>query len=690
MDESSYQSEDESVGDVAKWVSEIKLYEKESAGWVERSKKIVRRYKDERSPRELKARYNSLWANVQTLLPAVYDRPPTPNIERRFKIKDNLSRITSEILERCTSYLVKTETFDSVMEQVVLDRLLCGRGVAWVRYIPHFKDVSIQGNEEVMGEGVQITDDVYSEVNQEVDREEACVDYIHWQDFGHTFARTWEEVRACWKVVFLTRQELVERFGEEIGKAIPLDYSPEKLNDAKINDNLKKASVYEIWDKPSKTVTWIHKDYPRPLDKRDDPLGLINFFPFPKPLFSTLANDTIIPTPDYTEYQDQALELDELTARIKSIVKSIKVAGVYDGSAEGVHRLLAEGLENTLIAVDQYAVLAEKGGMKGVIDLLPMKEILETLLGLYQAREKVKQDMYEITGISDIIRGATNPNETLGAQQLKGQYANLRLGKMQHKAQVFSKVLVHIITEIVANHFSLDTIKDMSGIYLLTNAEKQMITSQRSLMEQQGQQPPILNDDAQEALQNPTWEEVFQFLKNTQLRSFQIDIETDSTIKADQDKEQMARSQFLQSVGGFLQQAVSAPPTMMPLLMQMLEFGVRGFKTGRELEGAFDVAKRNVEKMSQQPPSPPQPDPRIQIEQAKIQSEDANAKADRQLELLKLNFEREKTASDMAMKHHSTIMQGGNTDIQRLSDEVNGMRQDMTTVVQLLKGIMGV
>jgi hypothetical protein len=654
-------------GEAARWVSEIKLYEgaQVSAPWIERSKKIVRRYKDDRGPRELKSRYNVLWSNVQTLAPAIYAKNPIPNVERRFKDDDALSRVSADVLERAASYFVKEDEFHAVMEQCVLDRLLCGRGTAWVRYVPHFRDPEMKENEEIAGGGVGVTDAVYSQPDAgELYSEEVVVDYIHWEDFGHTYARTWEEVRAVWKKVYMTREEMVERFGEDIARLVPLDYSPEKLNDTKVEDTLKKASIYEIWDKPSRKVYWIHKDEHSPLDTRDDPLKLRGFFPCPKPMFATLANDSIIPVPDYIEYQDQALELDELTARIKAITKAIKVAGVYDASAEGVQRLLAEGLENTLVQVDQYAVLAEKGGLKGVMDLLPMYDIMQTLAGLYDAREKVKQDLYEITGISDIIRGATNPNETLGAQQLKGQYADLRLGKMQRTAEKFARDLVRIIVEIVSEHFSLETIQAISGIRLMTQQEKMMLQQQMAMAQQSGQPMPPLDDQQQEMMNNPTWEEVYQLIKNDTMRCFRIDVETDSTIKSDQDAERDARIAFLQSVGGFMQQMSSVQdPSIRPLLMEMLNFGVRGFKVGKQLEGTFDLAMKKLNKQAENP-APPPPDPSAQAmmaqaqnDQARIQIEAQKAQADAQIKEQEIELKKTELLLKMQEGEHKKVIE---------------------------------
>lgn len=635
--------EQEKSNTVAFWCSQIDWYEKEFSTWEKRSKKIIKRYKDERSDAEQgRSQFNILWSNVQTLAPAAYNKPPVPNIDRRFQDDDKLGTVASQILERCVSYYVDADNFDDIMKQSVLDRLLPGRGTGWVRYVPNFKDANIQGSEEVQAEGAQATDDqvIGEEVEQELYSEDVVADYVHWCDFGHTYARTWQEVRAVWRKVLMSRRELIERFGEEIGKAVPMDSG--KKED-KLPEDQKRASVYEIWDKTSKKAYWINKDYKDPLDEREDPLKLKGFFPCPKPLYATIANDGLIPTPDYIQYQDQAKELDDMTARINALVKCVKAVGVYDASAQGIQRMMAEGVENTLIPVEQWAVHADKGGLKGTIEFMPIADVVAALSSLYDARERAKQDLYEITGISDIIRGASNPNETLGAQELKGKYAGLRMENIQKDVARYSRDFVRMFAEIIAENFSIETIKQLSGFKLLTAQEKAMIEQKMQMAAQSGQQAP-LPDDIAEMMDNPTWEEVEGLIRNETARCFRIDIETDSTIKVDQEAEKAARTEFLSAVGAFMQQAVVMPPDLQPLLMQMLMFGIRGFKVSREIESTFDVALNKIRQQAENPQ--PQPGPAQAEADAKAQSENART----QLEGAKMQQEGQFKQAELQLK----------------------------------------
>lgn len=643
--------------DVAYWVGEIDDYEKKYGDWISRSKKIVDRYMDERDGNSSRAsRFNILWSNIQTLHPAIYANPPTPNVDRRFEVEDDLGRYASLVLERAVSYYVKNDLFDKVMKQSTLDRLLSGRGVAWVRYCPVFE------------EKAQITEDAEEPYEDddydELESEDVVPDYVHWQDFGHTCGRTWQEVRGVWRRVYMGRAELVKRFGEK-GQTVPLD-AKNKVKGESYGDSGKKACVYEIWDKLKKKAVWIHKSMPEVLDELDDPLGLRDFFPCPEPIYATLSNDSLVPCPDYVQYQDQAQELDMLTARIASITKAVKVAGIYDASADGIDRLLSEGVENKLLPVDNMATIGGGKGMEGVVSFMPLRDLMETLAGLYQARERVKQDLYEITGISDIVRGNTQASETATAQQIKGQFATLRLDHNQKDVARFSRDLVVMMTEIIAKHFSMDTIKKVSGIKLLTNDEKtqiqmqqQMAAQQAQIMQQQGQEappPPELPEEIEEMMGLPSWEDIEALIRDDTARSFRIDIETDSTIKADQESEKQARTEFLTAVSGFLSQAVAVPPELRNLTMEMLLFGVRGFKVSRELETAFESTMSEIRKAEENPP-PQQPDPEAQRAaaeqqrtQAEMQMAQMKAQSDIQVMQMKAQLDEQRAQSDLRLK----------------------------------------
>lgn len=619
----------------ARYVAEIDLYAKEAQTWLPRAEKIVKRYRDRRTARdENAARFNILWSNIQTLLPALYSRNPKPDFQRRFMDADPVGRVACEILERANSYTLEKVDFESVMRQCTMDRLLCGRGTLWVRYVPHFSASTMLANEgPQIDDDAQAGEDTRGESAQELEYEQVDLDYVHWTDFGHNVARVWREVYIVWRSCYLTREELIERFGEEIGRVVPLDHKAANDKGNGGDESAQKAKIYEMWDRRTRRAVWLSKSYQHGLlDELNDPLGLENFFPCPRPLLPNMANDSVIPDPDYAMYQDQAQELDALTGRIRSLTKAIKVVGVRDASQQALSRIFSEGLENDLVPVESWAAFAEKGGIKGAIELVPMQEIVQTLLSLYDARERVKAELYEITGMADIIRGASDPNETYGAQQIKANFAAIRLEDMQREVQRFARDAVALIAEVHANHFEIRTLAEISGYALLTEDEKH-------IAQQIVQLGGTLPEDIAKAFTEPTWEEVGRLIDDANMRHYRLDIETDSTIRMDQAQEKGERIEFLTAVSTFMQQAMQegTDPILLPLLGEMMMFAVRAFPIGKTLESEFNETIGNLRKQAKAQAGQQKPNPamtkiegEIQIARAKLQGEMALQKEKQQ------------------------------------------------------------
>lgn len=454
--------------DVRFYLQQLKLAEKTDRKFVQSGRKIVKRYRDERASGNGKsgAKFNVLWSNVETLKPILYGRTPKPDVERRHKNDDPIARLAAEILERALSYEDDLDEFDEVMICVVEDRLLPGRGVARLYYEPEYGEPEDDPSGEV--------DDKTGKPKtyRPVSSERARIGYVFWEDYRESPARNAYEV--WWKGYrsYMTRDELVKRFGREIGKKVVLDYSPKGVlesddADGPQSDAFKKAEVWEIWDQKSGKAVWVAPGYSDSvLDEQDDPLQLPGFFPSPRPLCATTTNNTQVPVADYSEYQDQAIELDVLTARIDRLTGALKVAGVYAGSGKAdIQQLLDDSnSENRLIPVEDWAAFMDKGGLQGMIAWLPIEQIAKVLLQLYDARDRVLRTLYQITGMSDILRGETNPNETLGAQQLKSQFATRRISQAQKDVARFARDLMRLRGFVIATHFSAETLSEMTGL----------------------------------------------------------------------------------------------------------------------------------------------------------------------------------------------------------------------------------
>lgn len=634
---------------VRKWTTELDWAGKTFQRFEDRAKKIDQRYRDDRESQAIPApkKFNVLWANMQVSLPAHYSRKPEAIVEREHGDGDPVGRVASMILERSLKSIIEDDPFNQVMEGCVQDRLLVSRGTAWVRYVPSFRTVTpepfavqpvmmghnggppltedqptekpgqfrLPDGTIIGSDSVQVSDNneyLYAPPSyEEVSFDEVVNDYIHWSDFRHTPGRRWSEVWWVGRRVHWTKDEVAARFDKpdvmaRMGRTEPIAGKIPYTTDVAKNstradagtDPYKKAEIWEIWDKHRREALWLAKDYGEcALDRLPDPLKLANFFPTPRPLWGTMSTDNLEPIPDYYEYQDQAGQLDELTDRISLLTDALAVRGVYDKANTKIDQLLTTTAENGLIAVDNWAMFAEKGGLKGAVDWFPIDMVASTLTALVAQREVIKRDLYEISGMSDIIRGEGRAEETATAQALKGKFATLRLSRSQMDVQRFARDIIRLDAEVMAIHLQPNTLMLMSSFDLMS-----------------------ANNPEEAALFDPA----IQLLRDNKLRAWRIDIETDSTIALDEETERKGITEYLTALSQIMPQMielVKSVPEMMPWAVETLKMTARKFRAGRSVESALNKALDQLEKSAAQPKPP---DPKTVEAQAKAEKTKAD------------------------------------------------------------------
>ncbi len=587
------------------WREQIEQAGEASKPWEGRGDKVVRRYRDERDDVEAgRSKFNILWSNVQVLGPSLYGRPPKPEVSRRYMDSDPVGRLSSTMLERTLLYEVtQFPDFDQSMQSCVEDRLLPGRATAFVRLD---KDIDVAT----------------------VDKSYSPIQYVYWKDFRHSPARTWEEVDWIAFRSYLTKEKVVERFGDKFAD-VPVEYHKQDNATAKDDKSEKskteqKAAIWEIWNKKNRKVCWIAEGYPLLLDEKPDPLQLEGFWPCPEPLYATTTNGSLTPVPDYCQYQDQAEEIDTLTARIDELSEAVRVAGVYNAEHKELARLF-QTKGNRLIGVANWAALAEKQGLKGQIDLIDLQPIAQALSILTNLREGLKQGIYEICGISDILRGSTKAEETLGAQQLKANFGSLRLRSSQVDVARFATDLFRLKAQIICKFYPQGLIEQMSAIAKTDD----------------GKDPALIA-------------EAFKLLSNSTIRDFHIEVESDTLAQIDEAREKEEATQAVMAIGGFIKEAVpmvQAAPSTLPVAKSMLLFIARKSKGGRELEAAIEQSMTALEKEAKAAAANPQPSPeerKAMIEaQTQAQADQLRAATETQAHQLKTQADQQTQASKL-------------------------------------------
>ena len=639
------------------WQVEIDGATKEFEKFHKRGDTAVLRFVDERDSVNADLRwFNIYYANTNILESALYSNLPSPSVSRRYDdYRDNTARVAALILERSLKQDLDDpeDQFDAVMKQAVQDRLIPGIACAWLRFETEVEPIPTQMG-DVLTNNAQSTqphsDTVPPAANDGFDvppqgpdgaplnkiaNQRVVVDYVYWRDWLCSPCRTYSERRWVARRVYMTRKQLRKRFGEAKAKLCALDHRTQKVDQNQpllTMDVFKKAVVWEIWDREERKVHWYAPGYPNELlDTRDDFLGLQSFEPCPEPMFANTTTTSIVPRPDYYMIQDQYTELNQVNARISRLVEACKVVGVYDQSAKAVGNIFS-GNENTMVPVPDWGQFSEKGGMKGAVDWIPLEMIVVALQRLNEAREVIKGQIYELTGIADIVRGDSKASETLGAQKIKAQFASIRIKKLQSEVARFASDILRIKAEMSVKHYTPDTLIRKSGIVYTDN-----------------------DDYVVEAI---------ALLKSEEGFNWRVEVEADSMAQADYEAEKEDRVKFMSMVTGYMAQALPIAgqiPELKPVILGMLKWGIASFKGASDIEGMID---KQLTALEGKPPPQPKPDPaeikaqtEIQLMQAQGQQKQAEGQQKMSIEQQKAALEERKAQQELAFRAQEMEME---------------------------------
>ena len=696
-------AEAQAVGGEANfWSAQLGIADQDHRNFIEEGRDITRRYKNEGQPKSAfattRTRFNILYSNTEVLKAALFARMAKPDIRRRFADPDPVGRQVSEIMERSLIYC--NDAYDSETEfaGAIEDYLLSGRGVVKVCYEAKIS-TDDDGTERVTGQ-------------------EAYDEHVNWDDFRHEPARQWRQV--SW-VAFrhLMNRDAIRRNFKNLGKAteeVPLNWSPNP-DKSSVPDAYKRAEVWEIWDKHTKTRVWVVKGFDKLLRKDQDPYSLESFFPCAEPLANVKASDTVIPKSEFIIYQDQANGLDEIESRIHRLTKACKRRGVYDATIAELKKL-ATAADNTFIPVKNYADLMQKAGLVGVFQSEDIRAIAVVLSELHKQRDLRIATIYEVIGIADIMRGVTNPNETLGAQRIKSMFGGNRLKQRQGDVQKWIRDTMRLKAEIVAEHFEPEKLAEMTGFKWQPMPLAPMAMSSAGMglpappipPQQMGgvplppgpvppgpQPPPPPPGGALPGLglapppapaadfSNVITPEMMDILRNDKLRSYRVDIETDSTVFEDAEAEKAARTEAIGAISRFVSEwvpVVNVQPMLAPLAFELLSFGVRGFKAGRELEDTIEqTAMRMVAAAKAQEGQPKPPDPKLAAIQAKAAADGQKAQIDMAKTQQKAQLDMQKMQAQLVklQKEFELAMAELGVERQRLEDKAQSHRMQTFT-----------
>lgn len=638
------------------WHKRIKKSQKFLEHAKEHGRKVYARYKDTRDDSSaLRQKANFFFSNVNTIKESLFNSLPKPDVSRiqRGDFEDNVSRVAADLVRRILAYEIEcAPAFREAIELAILDRLVPGLGTVWISFhaeMPEGHDERQEANDPgEMDEGP---------MEPLPGSEQVQIEHVYWEDFLYEPCKKWSKCGWVARVLHLTKDEVQEAYGEEILQQ--LTSSVKDSDDVLVQKEILADTfcVYEVWDKRTKMVYHVAEGIEEPLKKLPDPYQLKGFFPCPRPLIANVDSTGFLPVTDYHVAQDQYNQLDVLYGRIQLIVEAIKVAGLYDSSNSNIPRML-QGAENQLIPVDQWAMHAERGGNQGQIDWFPVEVVAQVLQHLYAAFEATKAMLYEITGMSDIVRGASNQYETAKAQQIKAQFASVRLNGFQRDVATFVRDILRIMAELATQLYGDQKVMAIVGD--LPQQDQQYLP----------QAAAVLRDDV--------------------LSKYKVNIQTNSLTEADWAMEKQERMEVVQVVGqmiGQVLQGAQQAPEIVPLGVHLIKFAIAGFRAGTELESYIDSQLDSMAQQAQQAkdnPQPPEPSPeekKAQAEMQKMQMEmqmkQQEAQSKQQLEEQKMQLQIEQMKMEMQFKQ-----QMAQIDLQIKQQELAMKGQEQTMNLQ--------
>ena len=615
-----------------KWMDRIRAADKREKDWFDAACVAEKAYLADAGATSGKIYdFNILHSNIETIVPAVYNSTPIPDVRERFRTgpvddQTSVAMQVAQIIERAITVQADDGALETELEDATQDALLSGRGVIRVRF--DADEAPQHGVDEL---GMPMAS------QPSVTNERLTYEAVSWRDYREGPAKRWQDVPWVAFQHMLPWEEIERIQDPELKEKLSAGGAGDDVEPDKDAD----THIWEIWCRATAKVYMIVRDSGEVLSILDDPMGLSDFFPCARPVQPIGVAGKRVPVVPFMIYKALAEELEAVTRRIKAVTDGLRVRGFIVGSASDIEALSLEG-DNTLIPVANMESFAATGGLEKAIAWWPVDKAIQVLRELYISRDQCKSMIYEVTGISDIVRGQGNANETATAQEIKSQWGSLRIRKLQRMIERCARDIFVISAELICSKFSPETLPRMTGI--------------------------------------PMTPEIAAMLGQP-LDSYRIDVESDSTVRADLSRRKGEMTEFLSGTAAFfstMAPVVAQAPQMAGPVAELYASFARQFNLGKQAEDALETmaqfAKQAGGQQGEQGPSPEQ----MQMQadqaamQAKMQADQAKMQADMEVKAAELAFKREELAAKTGLEREKLQL-----EVERLTAEFGLQREKM-------------
>ena len=311
-------------------------------------------------------------------------------------------------------------------------------------------------------------------------------------------------------------------------------------------------------------------------------------FPCAEPLTENASTLEFWPIPEYFQVKDILDDVHRITYRMMLLTRAIRVRFLYDATLSELDVLVKDAGEGDGIKVAnlQRAMMGGEGqlDLRKCVAYFPIAELIQGLENMYKAFQQRLEMFYQMTGLSDLIRGNTEGGvqKTYGERQMEGKFALNRTATRQQKIQDWVKNNLEVGMEMALKLFSDKTLDDYITPATLDPKDKQRYV------------------------------EALELLKNNKRRRFRVEFQTDATaaISADWKRRQATElantlTKALESVANIANTQPEIAETELKVMKHLIGEFADGKQFIDEIQSDIEeVLKKSLASKGEEGPSP--------------------------------------------------------------------------------------
>lgn len=634
--------------------------------------------------------YNIYAESSWTLEPALYSQAPKIIGKRKFGIEDEVALTMSLIVERLGQHLVDEGNFNDGMFGARGDFMHASKATTQVIYERDTEDYrkpltqdSLDQNIYYGPEGKPHDGEVLSEGESYFANEKRVIEStqkiylapVLFDEILHTpHAKTESEITEKAYKFCIPYDEAEKKFntgpdGKSLGRSLPYstakDYQSKNGDDEDNTNPGRQLEGWECYCLKTKHVYWVCEAFKSDFLTKPqlDPDGLKGFFPSPPFIIRNKRRKSLYPTPTFVYLEATANLLHKANERVFKLWDAVRPRALVYGASQEVIDALNRLDDLQFIRVSDIDDILQKGGLKGMMEWVPVQELVQAIAEAINLEEHFKNRFNEGFGLPDILRGVSDPAQTATAQEIQSDAGHDRFKGDKKQIIDLARNSAEMMLDLALKVYSPEKIAKICGHEYM----------ERGTPEVPAQPPSEQNPQGVPAVPaKPSHYELFypalQRLQNDEDRLVTIDFETDSTNFRDEQKDirkaQMISETVANGLGGI---GNAQNPEFVPIALDLLLSTLDAMGGSTKSENMIKKAVAELEKIRNAPKPPPPPDPQEIKNQIAMQQQKIDA-ANTARELSQKDYELKLEANQQAIDQRIEEIKAS------LGQQVEGMR----------------